>query len=83
MSTVSDEGQKLIPVTAPMAGIVFKVSTKKGARVAKGDIVAMLEVMKMEIEITAPDNGIVKSVAVAQGQEVNMGDVLLQILPEE
>ena len=83
MPNSTDDEKKVIAVTAPMAGIILSLNVGEGAKVVKGDILAMLEIMKMETEITAPSSGIVESIAVTKGQEVNMGDTLMQIATEE
>ena len=64
-------------IKAPMPGTVLKLNAKSGAAVKKGDVLLVLEAMKMENDITAPEDGTVASVNVAQGASVNSGDVLL------
>ena len=77
------DDEKKIDVTAPMAGIILSLNVEVGDRVTSGDVLAMLEIMKMETEINAPSSGAVESIMVAKGQEVNMGDVLMRIIPEQ
>ena len=62
-----------------MPGSVFKVECKPGQAVKAGDVLVILEAMKMEIEVTAPVDGTVKSVAAAQGAAVNTDDLLVTL----
>ncbi len=66
-------------VVAPMAGKIVSVKTKKGDTVKTGDVVCILEAMKMENEISAPMAGVVQEVNVSEGAAVNEGDVLILI----
>ncbi|KJS21760.1 MAG: hypothetical protein VR72_08875 [Clostridiaceae bacterium BRH_c20a] len=66
-------------VTAPMPGKIFKVILSKGSKVRQGDIVMILEAMKMENEILAPMDGTVGEISVAEGDAVNPGDILFKI----
>ncbi|CAB52809.1 pyruvate carboxylase Pyr1 [Schizosaccharomyces pombe] len=62
-------------VAAPMSGTIVEIRVKEGAKVKKGDIIAVLSAMKMEIVISAPHSGVLKSLAVVQGDSVNGGDL--------
>jgi biotin carboxyl carrier protein len=63
-------------VTALMPGRVVAVRVKEGDAVEAGQVLLILEAMKMENEIRAPKAGAVKSVPVSVGSNVNKGDVL-------
>ena len=64
-------------VTAPMPGTILDVKAAQGAAVKKGDVLLILEAMKMENEIVAPQDGTVAQVLVSKGASVNSGDVLV------
>ncbi|UCE97031.1 MAG: biotin/lipoyl-binding protein [Candidatus Bathyarchaeota archaeon] len=66
-------------VMAPMAGKIISVKVKQGDTVKAGDVVCILEAMKMENEITAANSGKIKEVNVTEGEPVNDGDVLIII----
>jgi len=69
-------------VMAQMTGRVIRVDVKPGDTVNEGDILLIIEAMKMENEITAPMSGTVKEVAVAAGARVSEGDLLVQFEAE-
>jgi len=64
---------------APLQGNVFKVVVAEGAEVAEGDLVCIIEAMKMENEITAHRAGKVTSLAIAEGAPINSGDLIATI----
>ena len=66
-------------INASMQGMVLKIKVKKGNTVAKGDVVMVLEAMKMENNIHAPHGGTVKDIFVKEGNTVSAGDALLII----
>ena len=70
-------------VVAPMQGTVVTVAVQEGQQVVPGDLVAVLEAMKMENPITAPRPGTVRDIAVAVGDAVSQGAPLLHISPHE
>ena len=65
-----------VPVNAPMPGTILDIKVKAGAAVKAGDVVMILEAMKMENEISAPQDGTIASIDVRKGDTVNSGDVL-------
>ena len=67
------------PVNAPMQGNIIKVAVSVGQTVKKGDLICLLEAMKMENEIFAPCDGKITSVAVNAGQTVSTGAVIATI----
>jgi len=66
-------------IAAPMSGTIFKMLVNVGDAVKSGQVVVVLEAMKMENEIFAPCDGTVTDVRVAQGAAVAPGDVLVVI----
>ncbi|EDH9977309.1 oxaloacetate decarboxylase, partial [Salmonella enterica subsp. enterica serovar Wangata] len=62
------------PVTAPLAGNIWKVIATEGQTVAEGDVLLILEAMKMETEIRAAQAGTVRGIAVKSGDAVSVGD---------
>jgi len=66
-----------------MPGKIVRVDAAPGQRVAKGDILLILEAMKMEHRITATSNGTVSEVRVHEGQQVDAGAVLLVVEAED
>ncbi len=70
-------------LTAPMPGRVASVQAQVGATVRRGDVLLVLEAMKMEHSITAPTDGVVSRLNVAAGEQVDEGVELLVIAPAE
>ena len=64
-------------VDAPMPGKVLSVNVKKGDKVASGDVLLILEAMKMQNEIMAPSDGVVSDIRVNAGDTVATGDVMI------
>ena len=62
-----------------MPGTLIKVNVKAGDSVKKGDVLCILEAMKMENEVCAPSDGVVASVNVAQGASVQTDDVIVSL----
>ncbi|NRA23314.1 MAG: sodium-extruding oxaloacetate decarboxylase subunit alpha [Oleispira sp.] len=68
------------PQKAPLAGNIWKVLAQPGQQVAEGDVVIILEAMKMETEIRAPKAGTISSVTTTEGAAVKVGDTLYTIV---
>ena len=66
-------------VVAPMAGTILKILVEAGASVAKGEVVVLMEAMKMETEIRTKVSGIVSVINVKEGSTVASGDVLVSL----
>lgn len=66
-------------VTSPMPGTILDVKVAQGAAVKKGDVLMILEAMKMENEIMAPCGGTIASVSVTKGAAVDSGALLCVI----
>ena len=66
-------------VNAPMPGTILKVNVAQGQAVKEGDVLCVLEAMKMENDIIAPKSGTVTQVVVAKGASVSSGDPLVVI----
>lgn len=67
------------PVTSPMPGTILNVPVKEGQSVKTGDVLVVLEAMKMENEIKAAKDGTILSVAVSKGESVDTGATLVTI----
>jgi len=67
------------PLLAPLAGNIFKVGVSVGQKVTEGEVLIILEAMKMETEVKAPRSGTIKGIKVAEGNAVAVGDELLSI----
>ena len=72
----SGEGET---IKAPLAGNIFKVVAKEGAAIKAGDVVLVMEAMKMETDIKAPKDGTVQSLHVKEGDAVTVGDALVTV----
>ncbi|MDT5290022.1 MAG: acetyl-CoA/propionyl-CoA carboxylase, biotin carboxylase, biotin carboxyl carrier protein, partial [Mycobacterium sp.] len=66
-------------VTAPMQGTVVKVAVEEGQTVATGDLIVVLEAMKMENPVTAHKDGTITGLSVEAGTPVTQGTVLAEI----
>lgn len=68
-----------VKVTAPMPGNILDIKVNTGDTVKQGQVVLILEAMKMENEIMAPQDGKVVSINVSKGSTVNSGDLLVTL----
>ncbi|TYA24881.1 oxaloacetate decarboxylase subunit alpha [Aggregatibacter actinomycetemcomitans] len=68
------------PVTAPMAGNIWKVVATEGQTVAAGDVLFILEAMKMETEVKAAQGGTVRGIVVKAGDAVAVGDTVMTLV---
>lgn len=68
-----------VKINAPMPGKILSVKASVGQAVKKGEVVMILEAMKMENEIVAPQDGVVASVNVSEGASVEAGSVLASL----
>ncbi|PIQ29201.1 carbamoyl phosphate synthase [bacterium (Candidatus Blackallbacteria) CG17_big_fil_post_rev_8_21_14_2_50_48_46] len=78
-SNRKDSNQAQIP--APMAGTVVKVAVQAGQTVESGQLLCIIESMKMENDILSPRSGTLKNVAIAAGDKVQAGGVLMEFEP--
>lgn len=67
------------PVPAPMPGNIVSLEVKVGDSVAEGDVVAVMEAMKMNVEVVAPCAGAVKQILVEKGAVVATDDAIMTI----
>lgn len=66
-------------INAPLAGNIFKIAISQGQAVAKGDVIMVLEAMKMETEVRATDEGTVTEILVKEGDAVKVGTPLVRL----
>lgn len=72
-------GANASPVNSPLSGNIFKINVSVGQQIAEGDVLIILEAMKMETEVTAAKSGVVQSIDTAEGNAVTVGDLLLTL----
>ena len=66
-------------ITAPLQGMISEVKVKAGQSVKTGEVVVVIEAMKMENEVVAPRDCTIEKVAVAKGDSVAAGDLIVSI----
>lgn len=69
-------------MSAPMPGVIIEINVTPGSSVSKGDVVMVLEAMKMKNDLHASRDGVVESVDVSQGDQVKYGQVLLRFVKD-
>ena len=77
--TATADRDDLGVITAVMPGLVIKINKKVGERVEAGEVVMILEAMKMQNELQARQSGVIKQINVKQGESVEMRQVLAVI----
>jgi acetyl-CoA/propionyl-CoA carboxylase biotin carboxyl carrier protein len=75
-STAAADGET---VSAEMQGTILEITVEEGAEVAAGDVLCVLEAMKMENDVVAEYGGTIAEIAVSEGESVDMGDALFVI----
>jgi 3-methylcrotonyl-CoA carboxylase alpha subunit len=81
-SMIFEENQKEVSqdnILSPMHGVIKFKNIKKGLHVKKGDVLMLLEAMKMEYSLTCPRNGIIEEIHVKDGQQASEGMELLTL----
>lgn len=78
-ATSNTPSENAISLDAPLAGNIFKLKVKVGDVVAEGDVVMILEAMKMETEVRATSGGCITAVSVSEGDSVSVGQALMSI----
>ena len=66
-------------IKAPLPGVILDIKVNAGASVKKGNVILILEAMKMENEIVAPRDGVVTQIVASKGSTVNTGDLLVML----
>jgi pyruvate carboxylase subunit B len=69
-------------ITAPLSGMILSIKVKVGDHVNEGDLVAMIEAMKMQNEVRSTAAGVVKSILTYEGEVVHSGNVLIVVEPD-
>jgi 3-methylcrotonyl-CoA carboxylase alpha subunit len=72
-------GEEAPSLEAPMPGRIAAVHVASGASVSKGDVLVVVEAMKMEHAVRAPKDGTVERLLVSEGQMVGLGDLLVEM----
>ncbi|MBC7155709.1 MAG: biotin/lipoyl-binding protein, partial [Rhodobacteraceae bacterium] len=70
-------------VASPLTGLIVEVKVTEGQPVAEGDVIAVMESMKLEISIRATAAGIASNISISKGDMVDRGQVIAEILPSE
>jgi biotin carboxyl carrier protein len=78
MGIANGGARQVKEVKAPMPGLILHIQTSVGAVVKKGDVLLILEAMKMENAIKSPVDGTIKAIPVTKGKSVEKNQILLQ-----
>lgn len=78
-TTASVQAASANAVVAPLAGTVARILVEEGQEIASGEVLCVLEAMKMETEITAPKAGTVARILVEKGTPVQAGEGLIEL----
>ena len=78
-TTASVKGASANAVVAPLAGSVARILVEEGEEITEGQVLLVLEAMKMETEITAPHAGKVARILVEKGNAVQGGEALIEL----
>lgn len=79
MSYSSKMAEGEIEVVALMGGVIMDLNVRVGDKVSEGDLLASLEIMKMETEVYAPVAGVIRSINVSAGQEIGIEETIMTI----
>jgi len=74
-----NNSKKINSITSPMPGLILNINVKEGQKVKNGDVLLVLEAMKMENSIISPKDGIVKLVSVKKGLTVEKNEHLIEL----
>lgn len=73
------ESTNAVKVNSPLPGTIFKINVKEGDTIKEGDVILVMEAMKMENNVIAEKGGTIKSIKVNVGDAVLQGDLLVEI----
>jgi urea carboxylase len=82
-NTEEQRPDECISIDSMVAGSVWEIAIEEGQKIQQGDVLAVVESMKMEIQITAPHDGIVRSIRKQTGEQVNAGQSLIWLEVQE
>ena len=80
---VTTSGSGKYVLKSPMPGLVVKLGVEEGQQVSTGDVLVILESMKMQNELKSPQDGVVSEIYVEQGDSVELKEAMLTIMPVE
>lgn len=75
-AVILDDNLEGLKIEVPMPGTILDLRVAIGQNIQKGDVIAVLEAMKMENEIVSPVSGIVQGVGVSKGDAVDVGELI-------